>query len=389
MPAVTSHALTKDAAPPPAWHRPDPALAAAGIEGEFVVAQVRVVAMTLLMIAPTYSLARAGDDPMHRAGFLVTLAATIASYGIWMLLRGGRWRPWVGFASSTFDVSMVSLALVSFLVVSSPLVALNSTVTFEMYFLALVATSLRYDARICIVVGVVAQLQYGGLWAYAAANYDLADPGYVAAAGPYLPVDLWTRLILLAIATLLSVAIVRRAQRLLYLAARDRLTGLYNRGYFDRALASAMEQAGRMERPLSLALIDIDHFKQINDTHGHAAGDRALQAIATLLASSMRRTDVVARYGGEEFAILMPGTSRDAALARIEALRLELAETPLDLGATATLMLDFSAGVAGTPADGDLADMKTFVALADRRLFAAKRSGRARSVGAGEDAVAA
>jgi two-component system cell cycle response regulator len=391
MPAVTSrptHALTPDAAPPRAWQRPDPALAAAGIEGEFVVAQVRVIAMTLLMIAPTYNLVHFGDQPMHRAGFLVTFAATVASYGIWWLLRRGGWRPWVGFASSTFDVSMVSLALLSFLVVSSPLVALNSTVTFEMYFLALVATSLRYDARICIVVGLVVQLQYGGLWAYAAATYDLADPSYVAEAGPYLPVDLWTRLILLAIATLLSVTIVRRAQRLLYLAARDRLTGLYNRGHFDRALASAMDHAAREERPLSLALLDIDHFKQINDSHGHASGDRALQEVAGVLMRSMRRTDIVARYGGEEFAILMPGTSREAALARIESLRLELAETPIELASGAVLVLGFSAGVAGTPADAGIADPKTFVAMADRRLFTAKRAGRGRCVGSDERGLA-
>ena len=114
---------------------------------------------------------------------------------------------------------------------------------------------------------------------------------------------------------------MRRAQRLLYLAARDRLTGLYNRGHFDRTLAAAMEATTRDRQPLSLAILDIDHFKQINDQYGHALGDRALIEVANLLARAMRRTDMVARYGGEEFVILMPGTPRDSALLRLEALR--------------------------------------------------------------------
>ena len=120
--------------------------------------------------------------------------------------------------------------------VSSPLQALNSNVTFEMYFLAILATSLRYDARICIVVGTIGVAQYAALWAFAD---DAATTStirrYFADTGPYSPVDLFTRLILLGISTLLAVTIVRRAQRLLYLAARDRLTGLYNRGHFDRS----------------------------------------------------------------------------------------------------------------------------------------------------------
>jgi diguanylate cyclase (GGDEF)-like protein len=382
MPATTStHVLTQDAAPMPVWSRPDPALAAAGIEGEFVVARVRAVAMSLLMVAPTYNLLNFGDQPMHVAGFSVTLAAALASFAIWWLLRRGGWRPWVGFASSIFDVSMVSLALVSFLLVSSPLIALNSTVTFEMYFLALIATSLRYDARICIVVGVVVLLEYGGLWMYAAARYDLADPVYVAEAGPYLPVDLWTRLILLSIATLLSVTIVRRAQRLLYLAARDRLTGLFNRGHFDRALAAAMDTASRDGRPVSLALLDIDHFKQINDMHGHARGDDALRQVAELLSRSMRRTDIVARYGGEEFVILMPGTTRESALARMDVLRQEVASTPIDLGGGEWLRIDFSAGVSGTPMDAAVTQPKDLLTAADRRLLAAKRAGRGRCLG--------
>ncbi len=375
-------AYTSGAAAPPVWARPDPARAAAGGEGEFGVARVRVLAMGLLLIAPTWNVTHHPQDPVHVTGFSVTLAAAFASVGILHLLRRGRWRPWIGFASSAFDVSMVSLALVSFLVVGSPMIALNSKVTFEMYFLALTATSLRYDARICIVVGLLALAEYGGLWAFAAARYPLDDPAYVAQAGPYSRVDLWTRLILLGVATILAVTIVRRAQRLLYLAARDRLTGLFNRGHFDRALRAAMERSRREGQPLSLALVDVDHFKAINDTHGHALGDRALVVVAQLLQRAMRRTDLVARYGGEEFVILLGGTDREAALERMEALRREVAATPIDLGEGRTLAINFSAGVAGTPADAAATTPRALVALADERLLAAKRQGRGRSVGA-------
>ena len=369
------------AAAPAIWSKPDPALAAAGIEGELVVARVRVVAVALLLIAPTWNIIHHYDQPMHITGFSVTLAAGIAALIFWIRLRRGRWQPWIGFATSAFDVSMVSLALVTFLIVASPMVALNSKVTFEMYFLAIVATSLRYDARICILVGLLAVCQYAAMWIYAGARYNLSDPMWVATAGPYSAVDLGTRLILLLIATALAVTIVRRAQRLLYLASRDRLTGLFNRGHFDRTMVGAVDSAARDEQPLSLALLDIDHFKQVNDNYGHALGDRVLVQVAHLLSRAMRRTDIVARYGGEEFVILMPGTSRDAAQSAVEELRKEIAASPIDLGDGQILNLNFSAGVAGMPDDSNVISPKDLVSCADARLLAAKRAGRARVVG--------
>jgi predicted signal transduction protein with EAL and GGDEF domain len=208
--------------------------------------------------------------PIFVWGFWVTFIAALAALAIWLTLRRGHWRPWLGFGSSALDVSLVTTALVTFVFVGSPLVALNSKVTFEIYFLAIVATSLRYDRRICVSVGALAVAEYGSLWAFAAWRYDLGDPAYAVGVGEHAVIDQITRLILLTAAVVLSYAIVRRAQRLLHLAARDRLTGVYNRGQFDLALARETELAQRRGQLLTIAVFDVDHFKSIND-HATAA----------------------------------------------------------------------------------------------------------------------
>ena len=128
---------------------------------------------------------------------------------------------------------------------------------------------------------------------------------------------------------MLAYAIVRRAQRLLHLAARDRLTGVYNRGQFDLALEFEVERAMRMGHELTVAVLDLDRFKHINDTFGHAAGDRVLVEVAARLARGMRATDMIARYGGEEFAVLFPQTDRAAAAVRVETLRAQIAAFPM------------------------------------------------------------
>ncbi len=362
------------------WSRPDPALAAAGIEGEALVARVRLAAIALLLITPTVKLLGEAHDPVNLWGFWVTVAAAIAAIAIWWFLRRGRWRPWIGFFSSALDVSLVTTALVTFLVVGSPVVALNSKVTFEIYFLALAATSLRYDPRICLSVGLLAMLQYASLWAYAASHFDLRDPAHFADVGAYSAIDQLTRLILLGVMVLLALTIVRRAQRLLHLGARDRLTGLYNRGHFDRALALEVERRDRYQHPLALAILDVDHFKRVNDEHGHPIGDQVLRAIAERMVAGVRRTDLVARYGGEEFVVLFPETTRGHALARIESLRRSVASAPLELGGGLSLAIGFSAGIAGAPDDPDAITADAILARADARLLAAKRAGRGRSV---------
>jgi diguanylate cyclase (GGDEF)-like protein len=358
------------------WHRPDPALAAAGVEGEWLVARVRLVVLTLLLITPTYKLIEYPEVAIFVWGFFVTLIGALAALGIWWVLRRGWWRPWMGFVFSALDVTLVTTALVSFVYVSGPLVALNSTVTFEIYFLAIAATSLRYDSRICVSVGALAVIEYAALWAALEWLYDLGDPVYAIGVGEHATVDQLTRLILLSAAVLLAYAFVRKSQRLLHLAARDRLTGIYNRGQFDVVLAHEVESAMRDGYTLAVAMIDLDHFKRINDTLGHAAGDRVLVGIASRLLTVMRPSDVIARYGGEEFAVLFRDTDRNAAAVRVELLRAAVASEPLRISDNKDLTVTCSAGVAELRVDG--ADPLALIARADARLLAAKRAGRDR-----------
>ncbi len=166
----------------------------------------------------------------------------------------------------------------------------------------------------------------------------------------------------------------RRFRRALEAALRDPLTGLFNRRAFETFLAREREWAVRTGRPLSLVLADLDRFKEINDTHGHPVGDRALVHFGHVLADTARRSDIAARFGGDEFALILPDTSPVDAARLAERIRHRLALSPL--GAPAGLRLSASFGVAGLADAGGDPDL--MVRRADDALYAAKRAGRDR-----------
>ena len=174
-------------------------------------------------------------------------------------------------------------------------------------------------------------------------------------------------------------------QRIQTLATRDALTGLLNRRAMLEALTNEAQRVQRGGGPMCLALIDLDHFKRINDTHGHAAGDRVLRGFAEIAREELRATDVLSRWGGEEFMLLLPATGMPAALVCIERVRTRLAATPFDdiaPGMTAT----FSAGFAQCRGD---ADLEHAIERADRAMYKAKAEGRNRTVCLECDAEAA
>ncbi|MDD3180168.1 MAG: diguanylate cyclase [Opitutaceae bacterium] len=161
------------------------------------------------------------------------------------------------------------------------------------------------------------------------------------------------------------------------LATHDELTTVLNRREFERIIREEWERSTRFARAFSLVMVDIDHFKLVNDTHGHQVGDAVLRHVASLLAGQVRLVDRVARYGGEEFALIMIETDRKSAHTAAERLRSLLEETPCILpGKQLTIAVTISAGVAACPEDAD--SVETLVAAADAALYTAKRLGRNR-----------
>lgn len=156
---------------------------------------------------------------------------------------------------------------------------------------------------------------------------------------------------------------------------RDPLTRLFNRRYLEETLSRELARAEREHQPLSLIMIDIDHFKSVNDSYGHAAGDRMLQALGTLLLNQTRYADVTCRYGGEEFCILMPGAMLEVAVARAEKIRLLFVTQIIEFGPL-LLTASLSLGVACYPQHAS-AD-RSLISAADRALYQAKQAGRNR-----------
>ena len=170
-------------------------------------------------------------------------------------------------------------------------------------------------------------------------------------------------------------------QALRELSVRDELTGLYNRRELNRLLSDEADRFRRYQRPASLVLLDIDHFKLVNDTYGHQAGDAVLQQVAGALVGKLRSTDRIARFGGEEFAILMPETSLFHAIEVAEDLRLQVQSLRCEYedpdGALITIPVTVSLGLATM--SSEIECVESLVRAADTALYESKRNGRNRS----------
>jgi len=159
------------------------------------------------------------------------------------------------------------------------------------------------------------------------------------------------------------------------LAITDPLTGLDNRRHFFEIAGREFARARRYSHPLSAIMLDIDHFKQVNDTYGHAAGDQVLRNVALVLQEISRDADIIARYGGEEFVILLPETELPYAKVVAERMRQEISRTSTETE-RGTVSLTISLGVAVL--DEDCADLDALLERADQALYAAKQAGRNR-----------
>jgi diguanylate cyclase (GGDEF)-like protein len=203
-----------------------------------------------------------------------------------------------------------------------------------------------------------------------------------------LPAKALRELNMLSLQAAEALARTRLLERAEKLATTDGLTGLFNRRTLQEQLAARMREAQRYRHPLSFLLIDIDHFKKVNDTCGHPAGDAVLRGVAAVAQDQARETDVVARYGGEEMALILPET--DAAGARVIAERLraavEAARHATDAG---PLRCTVSVGVSTWPLSATSAtaaaddEVAALVEGADKALYRAKKAGRNRVESAG------
>jgi diguanylate cyclase (GGDEF)-like protein len=368
------------------WSRPDPVLAEAGVAGEMFVAKIRVGLTAVLLLIPLINaLFFPTDSKENLVGLgLTTGVFCLAIVVYWLIAR--EYNPaWLSFATSCFDVTLVSIALALFFFLNQPHTAVNSKVIFEGYFLAISGTSLRYDKRVCIIAGALTLGEYIAIVSFADYHWDLNS----AAFSPY-PYGMFSwsaqisRFIILLAASVLSLSLVARSQKLLKLATTDTLTGLFNRGQVDDRFAQELSRARRYNKPLTIAVIDLDNFKLLNDAYGHLAGDNVLRNIGSILRSSFRETDTAGRYGGEEFMVILPETHMEAARQKLEFLRNLVASTPFALAPhTERVRVTISVGLASFPQHGQSAG--DLFASADERMFQAKREGRNKVVAGTED----
>jgi len=355
------------------WSPPDPELVDAGREGEWLIAGIRLLLLVLVLYFPLSRFVDAPGEGSRQIVLWVALAALAEALVVYTAVRRSWGRRWIGFFSGVLDISLVTLSLWIYLRLGRPFEATGDLVIFPVYLLAIASTSLRYDWRICVITGLAAIGQYLTMVSYAAWQWELwAESAFS------WQTQCW-RLVLLAMATLLSTTLVVRANEQRKLSIRDRLTNLSNRGFFDESLQRIGALAARSGQPVAVAMIDIDHFKRLNDTYGHLAGDEALRRVSDLLSKSVRTTDLVARYGGEEFACLFPGMQPFDAQRRLDDLRMAIAECPMQVDAKGgSTHLTVSIGVAVFPQDG--ASLEEALAVADLRLYQAKNEGRNRVV---------
>jgi diguanylate cyclase (GGDEF)-like protein len=164
-------------------------------------------------------------------------------------------------------------------------------------------------------------------------------------------------------------------------ASTDDLTGLNNHRFLVDSLDQQVALAERLGAPLALLMLDLDHFKVLNDTHGHHAGDLALSTFARTLVSNIRRADLAARYGGEEFVVVMPNTSAAEAFLVAEKIRVAVSASDISLPGGAAVHLTVSIGVAAYPENAESAP--ELFSRADEALYRAKRTGRQRTCVAG------
>jgi diguanylate cyclase (GGDEF)-like protein len=335
-------------------------------------------ALSAAAVACLLSAVPADDEAVRAAGNLSIVASLIAlQRGVWHFF--GRASPWHWHALLMAISAAASLGTLPAQgawrvgVVSASLAILCLSTAWDMHAHTRQRLELRWSALLAVPM-----LAAGLVFAMRALAAVLSPQTIVAtlsenlafhagAAIVYQIVGLGFQLALVALVVAQFVSQLQNASR------QDALTGLLNRRAFDEALDAEVQRSRRMGEAFSVLMIDVDRFKDINDRHGHAAGDRALQHLGTLLAAHMRDIDRVGRYGGEEFVVLLPATMQPEAVITAERLRQKIQALP-PRWQDRPLALSVSIGVSQWRGQGD--DVPSLLARADAALYRAKQAGR-------------
>jgi len=357
--------------------QPDEVMLEVGSGGELIVARLRVVIALFLLLLPLINAASGGSVRETMIGLGGAVLVNVFAQ-IWLLLaRRHRRHRWLPFASSAFDVSAATLVLAVLALQHLPS-GLNSMVVWCGYLLAIVLTALRGDARVTLFAGVLGLVEYGTLALVAIAS--ATSPEQLISAD-YGAVTLGTqiqRLVLLAITTLISAMVTFRMQRVVEMSGTDGLTGLPNRVWLLHRAPRVMDAVHRDGSSLSLALIDLDHFKRVNDEAGHRAGDRAIRHVVSILREGAEPGENLVRIGGQEFVLLLRKPI-GSAWERVDFLRRQLLQRPFEPERGGEpFRMSLSAGIASYPQEG--VDLSRLLRRADQRLQQAKREGRNRVI---------
>lgn len=357
--------------------RPDGVALELGAGGELLVARLR--AALSLLIVPMPLIAALGGGREREV--LIGLGAAVlvnAMAQVWLALaRRDRPPAWLPWASSAYDITTTT-AVLALLGLGDPVAALNSLVVWPFYLLAITLTALRNDGRLCLGIGALAIVQYaivitvvmlvaGGDQGLLSIDYGSASVATQA-----------QRLILLLMMALLAAALVYRMQRLVDMSGSDAMTGLPNRTWLLHGMPRVFESIRGEGGSLTMALLDLDHFRRINDEIGPREGDRALRHFVAAAGEILVERERMVRIGGQEFVLLLH-CPIGSAWERLDRLRRGMAEHPfMPLRKGEPHVLAFSGGLAAYPVDG--LDVSGLLGSADRRLQLAKREGRNRVV---------
>ncbi|MBS1817207.1 MAG: GGDEF domain-containing protein [Acidobacteria bacterium] len=359
--------------------RGDPFASDLPMQGEHRVARARLLVVSCLTLINALVVLLDPNNGDFNDSLPFNLIAVFGSALVLLATRRGNRPRWLAVSTVLGDVTAVTLLMVADLVHNLPSVVLNSRVTFCAYFLAMVGTCIRFSPGLAVLSGVACAVQYSVLVFWGIRIWpDTVTPDIVQHGTISVGVQI-ERIATLMLFGGVCASIASWAATLRSTATHDGLTGLYNRRTFEEQLHGELLRAERNGEPFAVAMIDVDHFKRVNDQYGHHAGDIALKAVASVIRDTLRQTDLVGRWGGEEFALGFPSDRTAATTALLERVRATLASTETVLPNGVTLKLTLSAGVAFAPEDGR--DRATLLAAADARLLEAKRLGRNLVVG--------